>query len=185
MRFTGQEQPGIDLGKVSEKYVTGNRVTSSTGEITHDWKQGLFRVDSPRSQGFAGFPKKQKQAFLNFEVKIDNEYGLVTLSALEKKPIGEADRLLVSAVGNVVNKGYTLYQTGDRVRATGELPVMIEPITGSITVKELRGDTAGVAVWALDASGVRTQRLPVTTTKTAISFKMDQKYKAQHYEIVR
>jgi hypothetical protein len=74
--------------------------------------------------------------------------------------------------------------SGGRIREAGTLPVLVEPVVGNVSLK-LAGDLAKLQVWALDPSGQRTSKVPVTRKGTTISFKPAAKYKAQHYEIVR
>lgn len=174
----------VDLAAVAARYVNGRKVASCTQELAADWKQGLFRVDTERSQGFTGFVKKQKQSFANLEATIDNDYALLVLSALEEQPIAASRRLLLTAVGNTVNTGMTVFSPGGRIRDAGTLPVLVEPVVGNVSIK-LAGDVTKLQVWALDPSGQRTSRVPVRRKATKVSFRPAGKYKAQHYEIVR
>jgi hypothetical protein len=184
IEFSGKEARTADLAEAAARHVSGTKVTSCTKELTADWKQGLFRVDAERSQGFTGFARKQRQSFANLEATVENEYALVVLSALDKQPVAESPRLLLTAVGNAVNSGMTVFAPGGRIREPGTLPVLVEPVVGEVRVK-LVGNLARLEVWALDPSGQRVTRVPVVRKGATISFKLAAKYRAQHYEIVR
>jgi hypothetical protein len=175
IEFTGKERKQPAFGKV----------TPGSSEIAFDSGQGIVKVNTARSQGFTGFVKGKKQTMLNVDAAIDNEYAMVVVSALEKDTIAESKRLLVSAVGNVVNTGFSLSEGGDRVKSAGELPVLIEPVTGQLTLRALKGDLAKVQVWALDASGQRKAKVDARVGKGTVSFVLDAKHKAQNYEITR
>jgi len=168
-----------------EKYVKGKTATSTTGELKADWDQGYFRVDTPRTQGFTGFAKGRAQSFSNLQVTLDNDYGMVIASSLEAKPIAEASKLLISAVGNAVNKGMELEPGGDRVRVIGEMPVLVEPMVGTVMLKGLTGNLAKAEVWALNPSGARVTKVVSQGGQGTLSFKMSGQHKAMHYEVVR
>jgi hypothetical protein len=68
-----------------------------------------------------------------------------------------------------------------RIRETGTLPVLVEPIVGTVTIRKL----PKAQVFALDASGQRGARVPVASRNGAVTFKLLPKYQAQHYEVVR
>jgi hypothetical protein len=185
MEFTGQTTKSPAFLGLVEKYVRGKTSTSTTGELKADWDQGYFRVDTPRTQGFTGFSKNRAQSFANLQVTLENDYGMVVASSLDAKPIAEASKILVSAVGNAVNKGMELEPGGDRVRVIGEMPVLVEPMVGNVTLKGLSGNLSKAEVWALNPSGARTTKVPSQGGQGTLSFKMSGQHKAMHYEIVR
>jgi len=184
LEFTGQAK-SQSVSALVEKYVKGKTATSTTGELKADWDQGYFRIDTPRTQGFTGFSKGHPQSFSNLQVTLDNDYGMVVASSLDTKPIAETSKLLISAVGNAVNKGMELEPGGDRVRVIGEMPVLVEPMVGTVSLKGLTGNLAKAEVWALNPSGTRTTKVPSQGGQGTLSFKISGQHKAMHYEIVR
>ncbi len=142
---------------------------SDTGQLVWDvgpgQKNGVVTIDSPRSQALIGFVKNSKQSASNLAVDVKNDFCTVMLNSLENKPIASTTRLLLTAAVRVENTG--LQWDTRRVRSMngGRSPTLIEPVTGTITLKHLDGVT-GVSVQPLDGSG-RALGQPLVARKTA------------------
>ncbi len=185
IEFTGAKQTPFDFNALLGKQVKGTQATSVTNELSLDHAAGLFRVNTPRSQGFTGFAGGKTQSFVNLQVTLQNSYGLVTASALETAPLSSARRILISAIGNAMNTGMEIDENGNRVRAIGGAPVLVEPIVGQVRLSALNGDLSRAVVYHLDASGQRAGQVPVVRAGNALSFEMKPEHRAMHYEVVR
>ena len=114
-----------------------------------------------------------------------NDYGLVLVQSLDNKPVQEASRLLVTAVGNAINTGMETVPAGNRLKNPGKEPVLVEPMKGLIRILNLKGDATQLAVWALDGSGTRVKKVPFERDKKDLVFEMRGEYQALNYEVVR
>jgi hypothetical protein len=183
--FTGRQSRTLDLDALTKRQVQGKRAVSVTGELTFDSEQGHLMVNTPRTQGFTGFSGGKTANFSNLQVQLQNTYGMVVASALERKPLNQSRRILLSAIGNAMNTGMAIDESGSRVRETGTAPVLVEPMRGTVRLLKLRGDLSKVVVYHLNPSGQRVGRVPVLRSGNALIFEMKPDYKTMHYEVVR
>jgi hypothetical protein len=93
------------------------RLVSDTGEIVRDWGRGLLLVDSPRTQGFSGFPAGPMRLGA-VTIELDGDFATVVVSSLDHRPIAEAGRLLVTAVARAENTR-DRYAAGQEVAGAG------------------------------------------------------------------
>ncbi|MBT3290696.1 MAG: hypothetical protein HN380_25350, partial [Victivallales bacterium] len=118
---TDLAQAGLAAGATS--------LTSDTGELKRDWRQGVFTVNTPRSQGAVGWLGEAGAIELaDCTIQVKNPKGAVILSSLDGKPLRESNRILVSAVGRAV------VQTERRQRFP-----LSEPVAGTVAVRSRHG----------------------------------------------
>ncbi|MEM9703233.1 MAG: hypothetical protein AAF907_12390, partial [Planctomycetota bacterium] len=116
-------------------------ITAATGELVWDYRNELCRMDSPNSQGVAGFLRDAGRTFSLTDITIesDNEYAAVQVVSLDAKPLSDSGRVLVQVV--TVNrltgyrtepstftagKGDGAYEVaGERIVRIGEAPVRL------------------------------------------------------------
>ncbi len=80
----------------------GGTLVSDTGEIIRDPQRGLFIVDSPRTQGFTGFPAAPViLSSVAFESR--SPFATIIASSLEDQPLAKAKRILLTAVARSEN----------------------------------------------------------------------------------
>jgi hypothetical protein len=127
----------------------GTKLISDTKQITRDFGQGLLRIDTPRSQGFTGFPSAEPMAFTDVTIKSRSPFATIQVSALDgDKPLAEAGRILLIAVGRADNAGSKITfkktvpmpQGGERGLDMTQIdpgagPVLYEPIDATIELK--------------------------------------------------
>ncbi len=175
-----------DLDAALSARTDGDWVTSSTGELAHNAKLGRFTVNTPRTQGTAALKTEEVIQLSNVDMKLNNPFSVVTVSALDKKKsIAKAKSLLITALGNVVNSGMARDYAGDRLSSTGALPLLIEPIEGTVTLKDMEGNLNSAKLYALSPSGERMVEVPLTVTDNTLQFEMKSEYKTMYYELVR
>jgi len=132
----------------------GETIVSDTGELRWSgfaYQQGRVAVDTPRSQAIVGFAA-QAAPTRHLGVQVKNTFCAVTLSALDRKPIARADRLLLAATARVANSDMRWNAKHTSLEDWGHTPPCIEPVTGTI---ELRGieSAAVVTIQPLDGVG--------------------------------
>lgn len=128
---------------------------SDTGQLTwytNSDEQGLVTIDSPRSQGLVGFVKAYGKHVSNFSASVSNNFCAILLCSLDLKPISETSRMLLVTGSRVGNSGMTWNSAGSLPADWGTSPTVIEPVTGAITLCNLRKAKA-VSATALDGSG--------------------------------
>lgn len=135
------------------KYIdTQNKiVTSSTGELVWDYNVGLLKVKAPAAQALTGFLSKAGKTDLG-DVVVDskNDYGAVTVVALDGKPIAQSSSLLLQVTTEYASQNYeTSSPDGLRtITNMGESPLIVKKINGTVSLK--RADAGSFKVTALD-----------------------------------
>ncbi|MBC2664217.1 hypothetical protein H7F51_01655 [Novosphingobium flavum] len=132
-----------------------NPIVSDTGQLswkTTDGKQGIFRVDTPRSQALVGFveanPAMQTR---HLSADIRNTFAAITLSSLDGKPVQLANRLLLTVTSRTQNTGVQWDARRSMLTDWGTAPTLIEPVTGWVQLKDLEG-AVGVFAQPLDGA---------------------------------
>ncbi|MGH7215426.1 MAG: hypothetical protein ACREIT_11740, partial [Tepidisphaeraceae bacterium] len=130
----------IDRGKKT--------VTSLTGELQWDYGNGVVRMNTPRSQGVAGFLGKAGAIELgDVTIESGNEYAAVWVTALDDQPLATSKKVLIQAVTE--DRPYGFKSEGGKVTSVGQWPYQVREIGVAVT---LRG--GGVSrVTALDENG--------------------------------
>lgn len=99
-------------------------VTSDTNEISRDWNKGLHLIETEKSVVISGsLGRNGKINVPPITVEIDNSSASVAVQALDQKPIGQSNRLLITAIGN------------SRPSDLRGLPYQIESLHGNISLK--------------------------------------------------
>jgi hypothetical protein len=149
---------------------TGGAIVSDTRELS--WyasadKTGLVTIETPRSQALVGFVKARRKALQHLSADVSNDFAAIVVTSLDSKPLASASRMLLTTGARVANTGMkwnadrtslaVLETKGGRgyTGATtdwGKPPVLIEPVAGTVTLRNLKGAT-GVTVRPLDGSG--------------------------------
>jgi hypothetical protein len=87
----------------------------------------------------------------NLTADVKNNFATIMLTALEDKPIASANRLMLVTATRTENTGMQWDQR--KIGATqGTSPTLIEPVIGTITMKNL-DQASAVSVKPLDGAG--------------------------------
>ena len=136
-------------------------VTSLTGELRWDYGAGLATVNTPRSQGAAGFLGKAGRVELgDVTIECDNEYASIMVVSLDDKPLATSKRILIQAITE--ERPYGFRTAGNTITNMGGPPLGVRKIGARIT---LRSAGAQLRVTALDENGYATAA-PVATRAT-------------------
>ena len=147
--------------------VNSSPYKSDTGQLvwrTDTNQTGLVTIDSPRSQALVGFVKANHQQVSNLSADVNNDFCAIIVNSLESKPIASAGKLLLTACVRVENSGMQWDAQRAKVTQQGQSPTLIEPVTGTITLRNL-AKAAKVSAKALDGSG-RPIGDPIVAKKT-------------------
>jgi hypothetical protein len=134
----------------SDKGLQNGKIISDTGEIERNWKECILKVDTPKTQGYTGFPKGTLK-FKDIEIKAETPFATLVVTSLDGKPISESQKLLVSSVGRVRNddeeiiysastKSPSGFEYGTdmlvkRPKGPGNGQVRMEPVKATIKLK--------------------------------------------------
>ena len=112
--FVGRVEHAIDTNAKPialglDKYINREKkiVTSTTGEITWDYGNGLLTINAPTSQAAAGFLAKAGPIKLtDVTIESNNEYGTIHLISLDGQPLATSKKILVQAFTEEKMEGF-------------------------------------------------------------------------------
>lgn len=172
----------ISVKNAADAATNGSKVyTSQTGELTTDLKNGIFSMNTARSQAICGFIGGKKYTAGALGADIDNSYAAVTLVSLDGNAIESSDSMLLTMAGNAINYGQLLSEDGNTLKKAGVYPIMAEQITGEIEIAA----KGNFDVYPLTSSGERKEKLDVTKTSRGFKFTVGANAEAMNFEIVK
>ena len=192
-------------GKAGDVPVTGEAAASSapvrsdTGQLTWDWKQGLFTIDAPRSRAVAGFFLGKTVRLGGFSLRLDRSalgFASATLCALKGEPgaKGSISLLTIAATAHNTAMGLFDYDTkkpldipteGARISCRpdfGTGPVMMEGVAATASLRLGAGATR-VSVKALDPTGKPVLSVPVVIKDQTATFSVSAEYATVWYQL--
>ncbi len=167
----GSRIASLDGGKSDDFPASaGGPHASDTGELW--WRggnDGLFTLETERSQAFSGFLKNNLKKLKNLSAAVENDFCAITLSSLDGKPLSQSRRMLLTTGARMANTGMTWNEKRTTLTEWGTAPPSIEPVVGTVTLRNLER-AAAVEVVALDGAGRR--GTPVPAIKTAAGWEL-------------
>ena len=167
--FVGRVEHALDpnatpIATSLDKYIDRDKkiITSSTGEITWDYANGLLTVNAPTSQAAAGFLAKSGPIKLNdVTIESNNEYGTIHLISLDGQPLATSRKILVQAFTE--EKMYGFSATNGFIKDIGRPPITVRNIDAKITLP----NAANLKATALDEQGYPRESLTPQLNGTA------------------
>ena len=148
-----------------------------------DAKRSFVTIETDRSQAFIGFVKNARRPLRNLATTVENEFCSVVLTSLDGRPISRAERLLLVATARSAHTGMQWNDKRTSLTDWGQPPTVMEPVQGSITLKNLRRAQRVEAV-ALDGEAA-----PLDSTmraeKTADSYRLRLEGPATPWYLIR
>ncbi|HEX8323748.1 MAG TPA: cellulase family glycosylhydrolase [Tepidisphaeraceae bacterium] len=114
-------------------------VESDTGELQRDWGEGVFTINTPRTQAVVGWVGGKEITLGDVTFKIDTPKAAVVVSSLDGQPIATSKKMLLTVAA----------QAAERVSAG----IIAEPVAGDVVFK------SPVAASALSPAGKVTTEL--------------------------
>ncbi|MCY2995140.1 MAG: hypothetical protein NTY19_45860 [Planctomycetota bacterium] len=148
-------------------------IRSDTGELTwhcREQKQGLVTMETARSQALIGHCQAVDLPTANLAVQLEQSFCAVTLQSLDGASIAESPRLLLTTCGRVANSDMQWDVPRKSLEHWGRAPAGIEPLSGSIVLRNLEGVQA-VRAQPLDGAG-QAMGESFPATKTAAGWKI-------------
>ena len=148
--------PAIEEASGTSPIISDNRQLAWYG------KPGVVTIDTPRTQALIGFNKAQPKTLRNLAAEIDNEFSAITLTAINRPDglcraeIECGAPMLLSVGSRVANTGMQWNDKHDSLVEWGNAPTLIEPITGTILLRNMNKKITHIKVVPLDGSGKAT-----------------------------
>lgn len=153
--------------------------------VAWDADAGLYTVNAPAAKAVVGrcTGRTTKLDGAEFDVKSNpRNFAVLTLNAMDAKPLAQSRRLLLVAAGNVENTGMGWNADHTSVGTKwGTAPTLCEGIAAKVTFST---GTKTAEVYALDGAGARAGEVPVSLTGGNLSFDIGPRFKTLWYEIV-
>jgi hypothetical protein len=100
---------------------------SDTGELRRDWEQGVYSIDTPRTQAAMGWIGAKQIRLADVEIAAQTRNATVAVQSLDEQPIRSARAVLISLGAR------SLPKSGNQV------PFHSEPVTGRPSIRAASG----------------------------------------------
>lgn len=77
-------------------------VLSDTGELYRNWADGIYTINTPRTQVITGWIGDKELSLDNLGIVLENNIGAVCLQSYDNMPIAESDDLLISMASRTI-----------------------------------------------------------------------------------
>ncbi len=147
---TLNKKPGLELAKEFDDYlkkqgllaedrgIQGDSLVSDTGEVIHNFGKGLLIVDTPRTQGFTGFPKDELK-FRDIRVTSRTGFTTILVSSLDGAGLDTAKKMLLTVIARAENDKdnmqYASFSKAPNGMMRGERLTVAHPQPGLGTVR--------------------------------------------------
>lgn len=167
-----------------------SQLISEGGEMIWNQEEQTFIVNTKSTQGGVGYIGGHSLLLDDVDIKINTPYAQVTVSALGAcvdgvaPTIADADKLLITAIGQSRNTGAELSTDGTTITELGRGPILVQPIIGKITFKTYDD----LEIYILNTSGARVVDRTATVTKNSDGFTvltLKNGDNTMYYEVVR
>ena len=146
------------------------RLDSDTGELSLDYDEGLWTINTPLTKSAVGYlPKAGRIELDGLSIDCQTKFAAVTVTSLDGVPIGQSRRVLLTSVARAENTAQGFWPPTPKQKSwshmswmlpgEGRLPVIAEPVQAKLRLKVPGGQAI---VYALDATGKRRDRVEVT-----------------------
>ncbi|MFZ5831221.1 MAG: hypothetical protein ACOY3P_14110, partial [Planctomycetota bacterium] len=132
-------------------------IVADTGELgwyDADRQRGVVTIDAAGVQGLIGFLRGSGRSTRHLAAEVKNDFCSLLLVPIDGKALNESSRMLLAATAWCGNTGMKWDDDRKSLPGWGHGPVLIEPVTGSVTLSGLR--TKSLRAEALSAAGAAT-----------------------------
>jgi len=130
--------------------------TTDTGELKRNWKQGIYTIDTPRTQAATGWIGGESIRLGNVEIQVKTANASVAVQSLDDSPVGRSQDLLISLGTRAIPQD------------DGKPPFYVEPLAGTLTIQAPQGLT----LFTHGTPG-QMKNLPVTYLDGRYTIKLD------------
>jgi hypothetical protein len=115
--------------------MSASEIVSDSGELRHNWDQGTFTINTPRTQAAMGWIGGKTIALPEVDIAVTTRNSVVAVQSMDGNPIGQSRKIMISLGARSVP------------RADNSLPFYSEPVEGRILISA----PAGLNLRAWDA----------------------------------
>lgn len=142
----GATPVAMDLGKLIDR--SAKKITSTTGELTWRYGDGLMTVNTPKSQAVTGFLSKAGTVQLgDLTITSGMEYGTVHVISLDDQPLATSKKILIQAFSE--EKMYGFKAEGGVIKDAGRVPINVRDLQATVTFAK----GVGLKAVTLDGNG--------------------------------
>ncbi len=162
----GTDEDVIDQATLDASIDRDNgTISSATGELQFNIQQGLFTLNTPRSQGATGKLADVGAIDLSdIVINSSNEFGAILVISLQDAPLGSSSEILIQSATQDKPFGWTTsflditdsndqLRTVEQIDSMGELPFNVVTTQATVLLKGITTDHAPV-VTVLDENGM-------------------------------
>lgn len=156
------------------------QIKSNTGQLMWDFSdKGYFIINTPGTQGAVGFFADKEIKLDDVIIKSANEFAVILISSLDKLPVTESKKVLITTIARARNTGMKYNADKTELLEPGEAPILLEPVEANIRFLK----APNVKVTVLDHGGFKTkQKLKMKDGIVVVDGKQD---KAVYYLLER
>jgi hypothetical protein len=145
--FDGPPSSGFFLPRPAPLISDTEELVWDTGEEAG----GLVTIQTDRTEALIGFVRNPARPLRHLSADLRNRFAALVLSCMDPQPIAECGKLLLTAGSRVANTGMTWDPERIRAMNWGGPPTLVEPVTGSLTLRGLER-ARSVTAYALDGA---------------------------------
>ncbi len=167
------DEPSLETADLDAFLDEESKVIRNTNaQLEWNYQTGIVRVNTPTSQGVAGFLKDGGTLTLrDVAVASRNDYGALIVVSMDGLPLHQSARILIQAGTTEQPYGFRTEPEGEfgrRITSVGGYPMNVEKVDATVTLKGMAGRT----VTALDHLGYPTDT-PVQTRQSGRNLVID------------
>lgn len=106
-----------------------SEATTDTGELKRNWKQGIYTINTPRTQLASGWIGGESISLGNIQVQAKTANASVVVQSLSDAPLGKSEDLMISLGTRAIPK------------EDEKTPFYVEPLEGTLTIQAPAGLT--------------------------------------------
>lgn len=154
-----------------------------TNRAVEGWdpSRGRLVIESPFTQGFAGWPGGEAATFDHLVFETDQPYAVIVASSVGSAPIATTKRLLVTAVARVQPTGFRwVDETKFDVAEPGQPPLIQEPIRAKVFWRR----KGNIKAYPLDNNGTRGPAVALVEKADGVELAIPGAKAIFHWELV-
>jgi hypothetical protein len=125
-------------------------VTSDTGELTRNWKEGIETIDTPRTKAVSGWIGGKTLELKDASFAFSTGKAVVALSSVDNQPLASSRFILVTAIAQTRPSPVATGGKPDPTSVPSSLPFLSQPVVGEV---RLRTEVDGLELLALGPDG--------------------------------
>lgn len=179
--FTRRVALGIGLPQTAR--AGDPRAASPLRVSAADPKTARYVADAPGAKAVTGFVGGRTVTFSGASVTfgtLTNDFGALTLTALDRKPLARSSRVLLTFVTRTRNTGQTWNAARTLLTAPGSGPILVDGAAATVSMSA----DGPRRVYALDTTGARGAEVPSAYKNGRLTFSVSPAQKTIWYAVV-